>query len=281
MKTNSKVKKPRIARPWTASDIETLLLLTTEKKSPEHIAKQLGRTKPAIFQQIKKQGFKNQHSPIEKWTHSEDETIRRLYERNTYKQIGEILDRSENAIRKRAKVIGLSNKPLKGSIGPRRPWSQSEVEILHTMTKSECRRADIAAKLGRSLSAIYIAQFNHGLTTRSDNRVGRGHHAAIGVETVDSHGIRVRKVSNTGKQRIDWKRVDVIEWESIHGPIPAGHYLVVINKNLPRTLDNLLLIKRNEQWKIMSGWTLPPEVQELIRLKAKISKVLNQQNKCS
>ncbi|TDS74379.1 hypothetical protein [Comamonas sp. JUb58] len=281
MKTDSKVKRPRINRPWTASDIETLLFLTNEKKSPDHIATQLNRTKPAIFQQIKKLGFKNQYVPLESWTQLEDETLRRLYETHTYRQISEILERKETATRKRAKIIGLSNKPIKGTNEPRKPWSQSDLEILNVMTKSDCRRSDIAAKLGRSLSAIYVAQIKHGLRTRSENRVGRGYHAALGAETVDSHGIRVRKVSNTGKQRIDWKRVDVIEWESMHGPIPDGHYLVAINKSLPRTLDNLLLIKRNEQWKIMNGWTLPPEVQEIIRLKAKISKVLNQQNKCS
>lgn len=281
MKTDSKVEKPRIARRWTASDIETLLLLNAEKKTPDHIAQHLGRTKPAVFQQIKKLGIKSQFTPSKKWTESEDETIRRLSGTHTYKQIAEILGRAATATNKRAQAIGVSKNKDDGLYWRKRPWSPSDLETLHNLTKNDCRPIDIAAKMGRSLSAIYVAQFNQGLTTPGQRPGRRGYNAPIGFETINSHGIRVRKVSNTRNQHVDWKRVDVIEWESIHGPVPKGHCLMVVNKFLPRTLDNLILLKRNEVWKTMHGLNLPPEVQELIRLKAQISRALNQQNKCS
>jgi len=89
-------------------------------------------------------------------------------------------------------------------------------------------------------------------------RMGRGH--------------LIRKVTNTGQPKKDWKRVEVIEWEAVHGPLPPGMELMVNYASKPRTMDNLGLFTKAAHWERVAAKTPPPEVLELCQLRAKIER---------
>ncbi|MGI4779826.1 MAG: hypothetical protein ACRYGA_17200 [Janthinobacterium lividum] len=84
----------------------------------------------------------------------------------------------------------------------------------------------------------------------------------IGSERMD-RGHRVRKVTDTGQPKKDWKRIEVIEWEAIHGPIPTGHMLMVIDSSKPRTTDNLQLYTARSHLDRMTVNNQPPEIAAL------------------
>lgn len=100
----------------------------------------------------------------------------------------------------------------------------------------------------------------------------------IGSERMD-RGHLIRKVTNTGQPKKDWKRVEVIEWEALHGPIPQGKCLMVKNPALPRTLDNLAPFSQLEHWARVTAQSLPPEIQQLVQLKGQITQAIKRRLK--
>lgn len=93
----------------------------------------------------------------------------------------------------------------------------------------------------------------------------------IGSERMD-RGHLIRKVTNTGQPKKDWKRVEVIEWEALHGPIPPGMELMVKDSTKPRTQDNLGLYTKTAHWTRVRAKNVPRELLELYQLKARIER---------
>ena len=102
----------------------------------------------------------------------------------------------------------------------------------------------------------------------------------IGSERMD-RGKLIRKVTDTGNPKKDWKRVDVIEWEAKNGPIPPGHCVVfkdgrVRTVEAEITLDKLELISRAENMRRNSYLTrYPKEMADLIRLRGALNRKIN------
>lgn len=100
----------------------------------------------------------------------------------------------------------------------------------------------------------------------------------LGKERV-RHGVLQRKVAETGDRHEDWKRVDVILWESAHGPVPPDKVVMAIDNTKPRTLDNLALYSREEHMLRVSVNNLPPELRQIVQLKGQITQVINRRKK--
>lgn len=96
----------------------------------------------------------------------------------------------------------------------------------------------------------------------------------IGGERVNSKGLLLRKISNTGNQHRDYKRVDVIEWERRNGPLPEGMILVVVNPYLPRTPENMQPMTAQQLTARISGQETCPELKELFLLQRQLMKSL-------
>ena len=96
----------------------------------------------------------------------------------------------------------------------------------------------------------------------------------IGSERMD-RGYLIRKVTDTGRPKKDWKRVEVIEWEEVNGPIPEGKMLMVINPSLPRTVSNMGLFTHMEHFDRMAVFNYPPELRKLCQLKGQITQAIN------
>ncbi|MCS4292690.1 hypothetical protein M2375_000896 [Comamonas sp. BIGb0152] len=179
------------------------------------------------------------------------------------RQIAETFGRTEHAVLQKLGKLKVKSLPI-------RKWSESEEFVMRGMFFRGAHAADVAKVLGRTVMSVRNRLFSNGLTRRK-------HVCPVGTETLLKCGLKIRKISSTGPASDRWKRVDIIEWEEIHGPIPKEYTLMIINNYLPRTLQNLRLIRKDEIWEAITGSHLPPEVRELVQLKRRIEKEAKKQ----
>jgi len=107
------------------------------------------------------------------------------------------------------------------------------------------------------------------------NRSGRAIeiYQPIGTERISKDGYRQRKINDAMPLHKRWRGVHIIEWEAINGPLPKGHALTFINGDKTDCrLDNLVCITRRELMLRNTVHNYPPELRQVIRLKAAISK---------
>ncbi|WP_156374484.1 hypothetical protein [Pseudorhodoferax sp. Leaf274] len=156
----------------------------------------------------------------------------------------------------------------------KRLWTAEEDARLRAMYTTATVK-QIAELLNRTEMSIRIRAWEQGL---------RKHHKPacnwkpIGSERMD-RGILIRKVTDTGRDKKDWKRVDVIEWEAKNGPIPPGYSLMLKDGNGPRTQDNLALFTKSEHFKRASVHAMPPEIAALYQLKGQITQAINRRTR--
>ena len=99
----------------------------------------------------------------------------------------------------------------------------------------------------------------------------------IGSERFQARdGYMLRKVSDTGDQYRDWVGVHVLTWEAENGPVPPGHVIVFKDRNKSNDApDNLECITRSEMIRRNHWKHLPSELQEVVRLKASLTRKIN------
>ncbi|MBJ9964462.1 HNH endonuclease signature motif containing protein [Burkholderia seminalis] len=100
----------------------------------------------------------------------------------------------------------------------------------------------------------------------------------IGTEKVNAcDGYLERKVSDTGNRRTDWQKVHKLMWEAQNGPVPPGHTLRFRDGDKSNVvIENLELLTRAEAIERNSMKRLPAELQEVIRLKQRITRKINE-----
>lgn len=78
----------------------------------------------------------------------------------------------------------------------------------------------------------------------------------------------------------DWRPVHVLLWEEHRGPVPEGHAIVF--RNGDRTdirLENLACISRAELMRRNTRHNLPPEINQVISLRAALVRKINNRSK--
>jgi len=120
-------------------------------------------------------------------------------------------------------------------------------------------------------------QFKRGARTGAAGR----NYRPIGSELEDKDGVLLRKVSETGNRRKDWRPVHVLVWESANGAVPTGHIVVFADRNHRNfDLSNLELITRAENMRRNSYLTnYPREVADLIRMRGALNRKINNRSK--
>lgn len=128
---------------------------------------------------------------------------------------------------------------------------------------------------------------NHPNTRRTQFKRGalagraRYNYRPIGSELTDKDGALVRKVSETGNRRVDWRPVHVLVWESMHGPVPTGSIVIFADRNR-RNFEpsNLELVTRAENMRRNSYLTnYPKDVADLIRMRGVLNRKINTRSK--
>ncbi|WP_399696538.1 hypothetical protein [Xenophilus sp.] len=138
---------------------------------------------------------------------------------------------------------------------------------------------ELAASLGRSPSSVRKRAMHLGVTKARESWTPRNWRP-IGSERMN-RGLLIRKVTDTGNPKRDWKRMDVIEWEAVHGPVPLGKTLVLRSPDLPRTPENLVPMTQREYLQHVTINQWPPDLQQVMRLRKKVLREIEEQEKSS
>lgn len=149
-----------------------------------------------------------------------------------------------------------------------RLWTEEEDKIIREFV-GKIPFEDIAKKLCRSKSATQMRYY----TKIVEGPIGRGKkHLPIGTER-EIEGKIWRKVAMTGDRKTDWKRVEVIEWESINGKIPEG--MILSRPASRRNGGPLRLVNFNDMPMLVTNKQMTDEMKKLIRIKGSIKAILN------
>ena len=99
----------------------------------------------------------------------------------------------------------------------------------------------------------------------------------IGSERITDDGYLQRKLTDTGYPPRDWVAVHIIVWTEHHGPVPKGCTVTFKDGNRANVdIANLELLTRRELMARNTVHNYPPELRKVIRLKAVLTRKINQ-----
>ena len=132
---------------------------------------------------------------------------------------------------------------------------------------------------------------NHPNTKRTQFKPGRSPEEAhnyqpIGSLRICKDGILQRKITDDPALYPSrrWVAVHRLVWEEVNGPMPKG-YVVVFKPGMASTdpdeitIDRVELITRAELMRRNTRHNLPPEINALIAVKARLTRVINEREK--
>lgn len=206
--------------------------------------------------------------PRRAWSPEDTLILQALYPDQKAERIAEVLGRSVSGVYGKADQLGLQ--------------------------KSAAFYAD-AASGRKNLTAGENTRFKPGHQTwnkgKSWDSGGRSHETRfkpgqkphtwrpIGSERVTKEGYVQRKMTDTGYPPADWVAIHHLVWIEHHGPIPPKHRVVFRNRDkLDIRLENLELVSVAEVMRRNTIHRYPPELKSLIRLSAKIKRVIETQH---
>ncbi len=219
------------------------------------------------------------------WTEDEDETLRINWPRFPAFLIAHVLGRGRASIYRRAAQLGLKKADDFYTQPRARLWNGTEepASVAARFKPGQAPPNKGLRRPGWASGRMKETQFKKGRPA-SESR----NYVPIGTEKVDrKRGVLMRKMTDDRSifpaQR--WRPVHVMVWEQEHGKVPAGH-IVVFRPGLKAlaaaeiTADRLELVTMAENMRRNSFHNrYPPEIKELIRLKARITRRVNARTK--
>lgn len=202
------------------------------------------------------------------WTQSDREELVRLYPVTSTKQLAKYFQCTIRAIYTMAQTLNLNKSPEYLT-------TKDSGRILKNERKgpsTEFQRGHIPHNKGiRGWQA-------GGGAEKTKFKPGQKPHNTkpIGSIRVNFYGYLQRKMTCTGKNS-DWVYVHHLLWKEHHGSIPKGH--IVTFKNGDKTdicIENLQLLSRSENLKQNSVQRFPEKLKEVMRLKASLTRYINQ-----
>ncbi|MFH2082043.1 MAG: HNH endonuclease [Pseudomonadota bacterium] len=188
------------------------------------------------------------------WTPEEDAELKRLYATEaSAREIAVAMGRSKASIKNRVNTQGLK-KPNgitnSGRFLPgQKSWNKGKKGLVMG---------------GRSAET----QFKPGQRPHTWQPVGH--------ERINADGYHERKMTDTGVTRHDYVPLHLMLWREHHGEVPDGCVVVFRNKDKDDIrIENLECITRRELMARNTVHNYPPELRQVIRLKAVVSRKIN------
>lgn len=205
---------------------------------------------------------------IKRWTPAELEKLHSTYLSTSWKELTSVFGRSIASINQKALSVGL----LRGSNSDRsRFWSLEEEQYLrdHYPTQGTA----VASIIGRAATAVLKKAQDLGVSRKiaNSNCSFKRHTSPIGSERIIGRHL-MRRVALTGIRKQDWRRVDVIEWEAINGPVPDGMFLAKPTRQRDGT--DLRLVTIEELPMLAALNCMSPEMRNLVQIKARLNYAL-------
>jgi len=146
---------------WTDDEIKLLKKLYAEKPT-EELAKQLGRSLPALRQRAHMLGFKSK-SYLEKfWTAEDIALLKELYPECPIPEIAKRLGKSVATVKHQASSLGLKRKSYLEKL-----WTAEELQMLRELYPTCESTREIAEKIGRPWGSVRQIASNLGITKGS------------------------------------------------------------------------------------------------------------------
>jgi hypothetical protein len=207
------------------------------------------------------------------WTTAERDALRAAYPDTDCRDIAMQLGRTMPAVYSQAALMGLSkaegHAARAGRVGAQHPRAVAQRFKPGIKSWNAGQHYQPGGRCAET-------QFKTG------NRSGRASelHKPIGTERVSKDGYLERKINDDMPLHKRWRAVHLIEWEAVNGPLPAGHALTFRDGNKQNTtLDNLELVSRADLMRRNTRHNLPPELNELISLRAALVRKINNRTK--
>lgn len=206
-----------------------------------------------------------------RWSEEEKSILRDMFAGGSnFSEIAQVIGRPASAVSGYAGYLGLRKSPLKKNrktAGYWREWTREEEAYIRAHY-GKVLAASIANHLGRTVPSVRERARRLGVTSTISHIIS----SALGTERI-KHGLRERKIAQTGNSKLDWKRVDVIEWESLHGLVPDGMMLIK-PPGKPRIPESLQLINISDFAPVAAYRNAPEEIRKLWHLKSQFSSAL-------
>jgi hypothetical protein len=195
-----------------------------------------------------------------KWTEGEMRILRELYPHTRTDELCNILNRSASSIYGQAYTHGIKK-------------TQEFIDYLLSLEADRLRKYGAATR------------YKKGNDTWNKGKKGfMGPNATSFKKGQKPHNTR-----EVGSTRIDgkdmfllvkvadkkWIRKEILIWEEVHGKIPKGSILRVINPLLNKyDINNLMLISKEEHMKLNTVHRFPEELKKTIRALTKLKKTI-------
>ena len=206
-----------------------------------------------------------------KWTKEEINILLRDYQDpNIFSaDIAKRLDRTLSQVYNKARTMGLK-APLErirlaGKLGTNHPNA-----VAHRFKKGS-----VPPNKGKKMSPEVYEKVKETMFKKGNSPVN---HREVGSERINVDGYIETKVAEPNV----WRLKHRIIWEQHNGVIPAGYNVQFKNRNTQDCrIENLYIISKAEQMRTENSLVAryPKEVQEVIRLKGVVNRVIHKREK--
>ena len=205
------------------------------------------------------------------WTKEEINILLRDYQDpNIFTaDIAKRLDRTLSQVYQKARTMGLK-APLErirlaGKLGTNHPNA-----VAHRFKKGS-----VPPNKGKKMSPEVYEKLKETMFKKGNSPVN---HREVGSERINVDGYIETKVAEPNV----WRLKHRIIWEQHNGVIPAGYNVQFKNRNTQDCrIENLYIISKAEQMRTENSLVAryPKEVQEVIRLKGVVNRVIHKREK--
>jgi hypothetical protein len=150
--------------PWSDDEIELLKKLYAEKPT-EELAKQLGRSLPAVKRRANMLGLKRKSYLQKLWTPEEVALLKELYPECPFGEIAKRLGRTVASVKQRAHTLGLKRKSYLDKL-----WTAEELQMLREQYPTCESTRELAKKIGRPWGSVRQIASNLGITNEKRPR---------------------------------------------------------------------------------------------------------------
>lgn len=203
------------------------------------------------------------------WTDEQTAYILEHYADNTAQSVGVAIGRTTSQVHNKAYHLRLKKSPEFLAKAGRELASKESASIGRFKSGHQTWNKGIKGSTGLH-EPSRAQQFKAGQMPHN--------HQPIGYERVDCEGYLHRKITDTGHTKRDYRLVHHLVWQSVHGEIPKGCYVVFLDGNKSNfDISNLACLTKAENMKRNTIHRFSPELKEAIRLVRKLQKLIKQE----